>query len=77
MLAACLEYIEIHPVLFLIEGHAFPGYWRSPQQADYFVQGDYPDGETDAEELTEAMGTPSWMYSKAHLERIYAFVSAG
>ncbi|MCG7963040.1 MAG: hypothetical protein N0E54_10110, partial [Candidatus Thiodiazotropha taylori] len=77
LLAACLEYIEIHPVLFLIEGHAFPGYWRSPQQADYFVQGDYPDGETDAEELTEAMGTPSWMYSKAHLERIYAFVSAG
>lgn len=26
--AACLEYVEIHPVLFLIEGHAFPGYWR-------------------------------------------------
>ncbi|ODC02164.1 hypothetical protein A3197_21050 [Candidatus Thiodiazotropha endoloripes] len=77
LLAACLEYIEIHPVLFLIEGHAFPGYWRSPQQADYFVQGDYPDGETDADELTEDMGTPSWMYSKAHLERIYAFVSAG
>ncbi|MCG8486258.1 MAG: hypothetical protein MI756_02190 [Chromatiales bacterium] len=77
LLAACLEYIEIHPVLFLIEGHAFPGYWRSPQQADYFVQGDYPDGQTDADELTEDMGTPSWMYSKAHLERIYAFVSAG
>lgn len=77
LLAACLEYIEIHPVLFLIEGHAFPGYWRSPKQADYFVQGDYPDGRTDDDELTKDMDTPSWMYSKAHLERIYAFVSAG
>src|SRR5262249_34162447 len=28
LLAACLEYIGINPVLFLIDGHAFPGYWR-------------------------------------------------
>ena len=40
-------------MLFLIEGHAFPGYWRSPEQADYFVQGDYPDGQTEGDELTE------------------------
>lgn len=31
LLAACLEYVGIHPVLFLIQGHAFPGYWRSPE----------------------------------------------
>jgi hypothetical protein len=28
LLAACLEYVDIHPVIFLLEGHAFPGYWR-------------------------------------------------
>jgi hypothetical protein len=28
LFAACLEYIGINPVLFLIDGHAFPGYWR-------------------------------------------------
>ena len=30
LLAACLEYVEIYPVIFVLEGHAFPGYWRSP-----------------------------------------------
>jgi len=29
LFAACLEYIGIFPVVFLIKGHAFPGYWRS------------------------------------------------
>lgn len=29
LLAACLEYIGIWPVLFLLSGHAFAGYWRS------------------------------------------------
>jgi hypothetical protein len=34
--AACLEYIEIHPVLFLIDGHAFPGYWRDESAHEEF-----------------------------------------
>ena len=29
LLAACLEYIDIHPVIVLLTGHAFVGYWRS------------------------------------------------
>lgn len=29
LLAACLEYVGISPVLFLLSGHAFAGYWRS------------------------------------------------
>lgn len=29
LLAACLEYVGISPVLFLLAGHAFAGYWRS------------------------------------------------
>lgn len=29
LFASCLEFVGIYPVLFLIEGHAFPGYWRS------------------------------------------------
>lgn len=31
LFCACLEYAGIFPVVFLIEGHAFPGYWRSEQ----------------------------------------------
>lgn len=29
LFASCLEFVGIYPVLFLIEGHSFPGYWRS------------------------------------------------
>jgi hypothetical protein len=31
LLAACLEYVEIHPVIFMLNDHAFPGYWRSEE----------------------------------------------
>jgi hypothetical protein len=29
LFAACLEHVGIMPVIFLIEGHSFPGYWRT------------------------------------------------
>jgi len=29
LLAACCEFVDIYPVVFLLAGHAFPGYWRS------------------------------------------------
>ncbi len=29
LFASCLEFVGIYPVMFLVEGHAFPGYWRS------------------------------------------------
>jgi hypothetical protein len=37
MLAACLEFVEIHPVIFLLEGHAFPGYWRNEEAHDDLI----------------------------------------
>ena len=39
LMAACLEYVEIYPVMFLIDGHAFPGYWRSGKAHQNFVKG--------------------------------------
>ena len=38
LLAACLEYVEIYPVVFLLQGHAFPGYWRSEAAHEEFRQ---------------------------------------
>lgn len=36
LFAACLELIDIHPVIFLLEGHALPGWWRHPDyRAEY------------------------------------------
>ncbi len=31
LFSACLEWIGVYPVIFLINGHAFPGYWRSEE----------------------------------------------
>ena len=38
MMAACLEYIGIYPVIFLLNAHAFPGYWRSDEARDAFLR---------------------------------------
>jgi hypothetical protein len=38
LLAACCEYVDIYPVIFLLEGHAFPGYWRSDAGHTEFQQ---------------------------------------
>jgi hypothetical protein len=37
LLASCLEYIDIYPVVVLLTGHAFVGYWRSEEAYDEFV----------------------------------------
>jgi len=36
LFAACLELVDIHPVIFLLKGHALPGWWRHPSyQQEY------------------------------------------
>lgn len=37
LLAACLEYAGIYPVIFLLTDHAFPGYWRSEEARQDFI----------------------------------------
>ncbi len=37
LLATCCEYIDVYPVIFLLEGHAFPGYWRSEAYHQAFI----------------------------------------
>ena len=46
LFAACLELIDVYPVIFLLNGHALPGYWRHNSfQADYLaVSGDGAHG---------------------------------
>ncbi len=39
LLAACLEEIDIYPVIFLLDGHAFPGYWQTPMAQSKFWGG--------------------------------------
>lgn len=37
LLASCLEYIDIYPVVVLLTGHAFIGYWRSEEAYERFA----------------------------------------
>lgn len=36
LFAACLEYVDIYPVIFLLRNHALPGFWRSSSYQDDF-----------------------------------------
>jgi hypothetical protein len=38
LVSACLELVDIYPVVFLLDDHAFPGYWRSEEAHDDFLQ---------------------------------------
>lgn len=38
LFAACLEYVDIYPVVFLLEGHALPGWWRHPDFRDEYME---------------------------------------
>jgi hypothetical protein len=73
LLAACLEYIEIYPVIFLLEGHAFPGYWRSEAGYQRFNELRYiptaevasptaelPEGSRDGQRVTWAAARDSY-----------------
>jgi len=37
LFAACLELIDIYPVIFLLEGHALPGWWRHASFRDEYA----------------------------------------
>jgi hypothetical protein len=37
LFTSCLEYVGIYPVIFLISGHAFPGWWRNENSYQAFA----------------------------------------
>ncbi|BCN39866.1 hypothetical protein ALDI51_31850 [Alicycliphilus denitrificans] len=43
LFAACLEYIDIHPVIFLLKGHALPGWWRHQSYRDEYLKMPAPE----------------------------------
>jgi hypothetical protein len=38
LFAACLELVDIYPVVFLLDGHALPGWWRHPSFREAYMQ---------------------------------------
>jgi hypothetical protein len=56
LFAACLEFVEIYPVVFVLTDHAFPGYWRSERSyQDFLEMRKIPDAATG--EIIDASAT--------------------
>lgn len=59
LLASCLEFVEIYPVIFLLDDHAFPGYWRSEKAREKFITGPgAPDGDQTTEPDVDRTAEP-------------------
>jgi hypothetical protein len=84
LLASCFEYVEIHPVVVLLKGHAFVGYWRSDEAHQDFVEVRHvpaevpPAGSPMARvanvRLVEAYG---WKATPLHYDEIMEYIVAG
>jgi len=78
LLASCLEYVEIYPVIFLLPDHAFPGYWRDEEYYDQFVEALAGDVNFDKNRDQMPAGQRySWYLEPPHFREILAEVHAG
>jgi hypothetical protein len=83
LLAAALEYVEIYPAVFLLDGHAFPAYWRSEVAWMEFVDLTYVEGleEDDIESLLlnrrDQPQQYSWLFPDTYYDEIKRQVEEG
>lgn len=78
LLAAVLEDIGIYPVIFLIDGHAFPGYWRDPEaweeltslQSEEGAEGENAATASMTDVLAPRNAVAPWIFAKAFLRRV-------
>ncbi len=79
LLAACLEYIGMRPVLFLIRGHAFPGYWRSEASIEVVDTPAAILAKGVAEERISGMHSRSdnWSTGSQGYEELLALIARG
>jgi hypothetical protein len=81
LFAACLEYVDLCPVLFLLRGHAMVGYWRTPLARERFAasglgarvpsSGQVPGG-------TSAGGTGAgWSFDPSYTGAIFQMIDDG
>jgi hypothetical protein len=84
LLASCFEYIDIYPVVVLLSGHAFVGYWRSEDAHDSFVEVLHvpvevppvgsPLARQGGDRLVEQYG---WRLTRLHYDEIMEYVTSG
>ena len=80
LMCACLEVLEIYPVMFLLNDHAFPGYWRTDAAHEAFherIQGmasERQGGEPGAAALDGS--DQGWHFPKRYFEEIKKEIDA-
>lgn len=82
--ASCLEAVEIYPVIFLLTGHAFPGYWRTSDARDEFLQriiemsASERPAETTNEKPASANARPDerWYFERKYLSEVRREIKA-
>lgn len=86
LLASCLEYVEIHPTIVLLNDHAFPCYWRSELWFDAFALAHLEDpqpgqrdpaGRRGEQAGAGAQQQDSWSFQKKHFREVLAEIEAG
>ncbi len=82
LLAACVEYVGMSPVLFLLSGHAFAGYWRSEAVYENFrslPQGQLgPDKEgADGSGPSSTLNNPKGVCGKGQQREIQRHIRLG
>lgn len=79
LLAACLEYVDIYPALFLLSGHAFMGYFTSTTVHDRFGQlfQSYFESPVPLSERGSEMSPQPWVLEKDARRDILDIVRTG
>lgn len=86
LLAACLEYVDIHPAIILLTGHAFPAYWRSTAAHENFVlanaapsttAGATANVTTPGGSREGTVGRYGWQFKRQHFAQIMQSIQRG
>jgi hypothetical protein len=80
LFASCLELVDIYPVIFLLDGHALPGWWRHPdfhadyQQARAERAHEIVQADAQANSVAGAQSSP-WHLGKAGYREVARWIS--
>lgn len=84
LLAACFEYVGIYPVVVLLTGHAFVGYWRSDVTHDDLavVSKTPPTVPRVGDHVGRTAGLPyvdkyGWRLTRLNFAEILSYVTSG
>ncbi|KAA5544550.1 hypothetical protein FYK55_09520 [Roseiconus nitratireducens] len=79
LLASCLEWIEVYPVLILMDNHALVGYWRDLAAYDRFldVRADSPGPDSESQESRDDQAGRRWVCGRRTYSEIKGFVDRG